>query len=195
MSSFVWCKKEERRIPSYRCSLCADRCFEAEEEEQEGKRIVRSLIDSGKLKERFVMKKKQEWASQKKMASEEAQGGLSPDTGKSGEPALDEVYMMDDGRLKPFPKEQYTPSTLYEIAESFEVQCRLVKPDDPGSILYEGKKPSKKTVPVILKKDGETLFLDSWGSLDEDPSRLADAHEVLGVVPVKQVFVLKRKDH
>ncbi len=140
------------------------------------------------------MKKKQESVSQKNLTPEDAQGNDSLEGNEGEDLALNDVFMMENGRLRPFPMEEYTSSTLYEIAESFEVQCRLVKPDDPGSILYEGKRPSKKTVPAILKKDGETLLLDSWAGLEEDPSRLADVREVLGVVPVKQVFVLKRKD-
>ena len=104
------------------------------------------------------------------------------------------VFILEEGRLKPFPRDAYTVSTLYEMAEAYEVDCRLVKPDDPGNIIYEGRKPSKKTLPVIVKNTGETLFLDSWSALDSDPSQLSDAREVLGVVPMKQVFVLKKKD-
>ena len=77
--------------------------------------------------------------------------------------------------------------------DSFSVECRLVRPEEPGSMVFEGKKPSRKTVPILVKKDGECVLLNSWDELESEPSKLADAHEVLGALPVKQVFVLKRK--
>jgi hypothetical protein len=80
------------------------------------------------------------------------------------------------------------------MAESFSVECRLVRPEDPGNLLFEGKKPSKKTIPIVITKSGETKLLESWESLESDPEHLIHASEVIGATPVKQVFVLKRKD-
>ncbi len=205
MSSFVWCDKEQRRVPTYRCRLCDDRCRNAGMESPGGERVVQLLIFSGKLKERFVMRKKEKPVPQNQIVKEaERIGGtddlVDTDVEKGTEsPEPSEimpggVFILEEGRLKPFPRDAYTVSTLYEMAEAYEVDCRLVKPDDPGNIIYEGRKPSKKTLPVIVKNTGETLFLDSWSALDSDPSQLSDAREVLGVVPMKQVFVLKKKD-
>ncbi len=119
------------------------------------------------------------------------------DTQSSGSQEImpNQVFILEEGHLKPFPRDEYTVSTLYEMAEVYDVECRLVKPDDPGAIIYEGRKPSKKTLPVIVKKAGDTVFLDSWNALEADPTHLADAREVMGVIPMKQVFVLKRKEN
>ncbi len=140
------------------------------------------------------MKKREGALSQKSTASEQKEFNIEGEWDKSLEEGHSRVFMLDEGRLKPFPRNEYTVSALYEVAESFAVECRLVKPEEPGNVLYEGKKPSKKTVPVIVNRDGESLVLDSWGDLEAEPSQLADAREVLGVVSVKQVFVLKRKE-
>jgi hypothetical protein len=103
------------------------------------------------------------------------------------------ILLMDDGKLIPFSTEDYTRSALYQVVESFSVECRLVRPEDPGNIIFEGKKPSRKTVPVIVNRGGESVLLDSWESLESAPEQLAEATEVIGVATVRQVFVLKRK--
>ena len=103
------------------------------------------------------------------------------------------VFLLDNGRIEPFSTDAYTASTLYQAVDSFSVECRLVRPEESGNMVFEGKKPSRKTVPILVGKDGECVLLNSWEELESEPSRLANAHEVLGALPVKQVFVLKRK--
>ncbi len=103
------------------------------------------------------------------------------------------VFLLEDGRIKPFSSDEYTPSTLYQAVDSFGVECKLVKPDEPGNMVFEGKKPSRKTVPILIKKDGECVLLNSWEDLESNPSQLAEARDVVGAMPVKQVFVLRRK--
>lgn len=103
------------------------------------------------------------------------------------------VFLLENGRLKPFSMEDYTRSTLYDVVESFSVECRLVKPEESDQPIYEGKKPSKKTVPILVTKKGEYVLMASWEDLEAHPEKLAEVSEVIGVSPVKQVFVLKRK--
>jgi len=108
-------------------------------------------------------------------------------------PEDQEVFLMEDGKLRPFSPEDYTTSTLYQVVESFSVECKLVRPEDPGNLIFEGKRPSKKTLPIIVTRQGESILLESWESLESKPEQLADVAEVIGVTPVKQIFVLKRK--
>lgn len=103
------------------------------------------------------------------------------------------VFLMEDGRLQPFQPQHYTTSVLYEAVESFQVESRFVRPEEPGNLIIEGKRPTKRTVPILILKNGECALLESWEKLEAEPSQLADASEVIGVIPVKQVFVLKRK--
>jgi hypothetical protein len=74
------------------------------------------------------------------------------------------------------------------------VECRLVRPEETANLVFEGKKPSKKTIPIIVTKNGDTLLLDSWESLESNPEQLAEAVEVMGASPARQVFVLRRKE-
>ncbi len=103
------------------------------------------------------------------------------------------VFLLEDGKIKPFSPEEYTASTLYQAVDSFSVECRLVRPEEPGSMVFEGKKPARKTIPVLVKKSGDCVILNSWEELESQPSQLAETRDVVGVMPVKQVFVLKRK--
>lgn len=103
------------------------------------------------------------------------------------------VLLVEDGKVRPFSVEDYTASTLYQVVDSFAVECRLAKPEDPGNLVFEGKKPSKKTIPILVMKNGDSVLLESWESLESKPDQLSDAVEVIGATPVKQVFVLKRK--
>ena len=103
------------------------------------------------------------------------------------------IFLMENGKLEPFHMEGYTASTLYEVVESFSVECRLIRPEDPGNLIFDGKKPSRKTVPVLMGDDGGCELLESWEALEAGPERLAGTNEVLGVIPVRQAFVLKRK--
>ncbi|MHC1742223.1 MAG: hypothetical protein AB9873_04210 [Syntrophobacteraceae bacterium] len=103
------------------------------------------------------------------------------------------VFLLEDGKLQPFSVSEFSRTLLYEMVESFAVECRLVRPEDPDNLVYEGKKPSRKTVPVIVDKSGEHRLMASWEELEANPESLVEAVEVIGAIPVKQVFVLKRK--
>ncbi len=103
------------------------------------------------------------------------------------------VFIVENGRMEPVSADCFITSTMYRTVDSFSVDCRLVKPEEPGGMVFEGKKPSKKTVPVLIGREGECVILNSWEELETEPSRLSNAIEVLGAMPVKQVFVLKRK--
>ena len=195
MTQYVWCKNDECRIPAFRCMLCRSDCYEMRVRSPEDAlgRTFEILRNSGKFKEHFVMRRKD--------GGKISDGQLSFLEKDQKEQALETeeqktdngVFILDNGRIEPVSADSYTASTLYRTVESFSVECRLVKPEEPGSMLFEGKKPSKKTVPILVGRDGECVLLNSWEELESEPSRLSNAHEVLGALPVKQVFVLKRK--
>jgi len=103
------------------------------------------------------------------------------------------VFLMEEGRLQPFLPQNYTTATLYEVVESFQVESRFVRPEEPGNLIIEGKRPTKRTVPILIFKSGDCALLESWEKLEAEPSKLADVGEVIGAIPVKQVFVLKRR--
>lgn len=157
------------------------------------------LLDSGKYKERYVMKRKENIAPkdqltlwQKETEAQAPEGGGEEQ--EAQRESLQNLFLLEEGRLKPFQKEQFTRSTLYQTVESFSVECRLVRPEDPGNLMFEGKKPSRKTLPIVISRSGDPVLLESWESLEGDPRILSDAAEVIGVTPVKQVFVLRRKE-
>ncbi|MCL5405597.1 MAG: hypothetical protein M1398_02550, partial [Deltaproteobacteria bacterium] len=191
----VWCKNDECRIPAFRCMLCRSDCYEMRVRSPEDAlgRTFEILRNSGKFKEHFVMRRKD--------GGKISDGQLSFLEKDQKEQVLETeeqktdngVFILDNGRIEPVSADSYTASTLYRTVDSFSVECRLVKPEEPGSMLFEGKKPSKKTVPILVGRDGECVLLNSWEELESEPSRLSNAHEVLGALPVKQVFVLKRK--
>ncbi|MDA8306345.1 MAG: hypothetical protein M0Z81_05915 [Deltaproteobacteria bacterium] len=195
MTQYVWCKNDECRIPAFRCMLCRSDCYEMRVRSPEDAlgRTFEILRNSGKFKEHFVMRRKD--------GGKISDGQLSFLEKDQKEQVLETeeqktdngVFILDNGRIEPVSADSYTASTLYRTVDSFSVECRLVKPEEPGSMLFEGKKPSKKTVPILVGRDGECVLLNSWEELESEPSRLSNAHEVLGALPVKQVFVLKRK--
>ena len=118
----------------------------------------------------------------------------STESEKGQEEPLDgRVFLLEEGQLKPFSPEDYTTSTLYQVTDSFQVESKLVRPEEPGNLIFEGKKPSKKTVPVMVARDGNAVLFASWEDLESNPGPLSEAMEVVGVMPVRQVFVLKRK--
>ena len=195
MTQYVWCKNEECRIPAFRCILCRMDCYElrGRAREDEISRTFEVLRNSGRFKEYFVMKRKDNVEAIRNQLSffeedrkKETMETAEQENGKN-------VFLLENGKIQPFSADEYTASTLYQTVDSFSVECRLVRPEEPGSMVFEGKKPSKKTVPILVKKDGECELLNSWEELESEPSRLADVYEVLGALPVKQVFVLKRK--
>ncbi len=200
MSYFVWCKKEECRLPNFRCLICKEKCHAASLEEGQVDSTMEALIKSGRYKERYIMKRKESTAPQDRPAAlvestseiknvRIAEPPLSPEP----EEVERRVFLLEEGQLKPFTEDEYTESVLYQVAESFSVECRLVRPEDPGNVVFEGKKPSRKTVPILVSKNGDCTLLESWESLETRPQQLADVKEVIGATPVKQVFVLRRK--
>jgi len=113
---------------------------------------------------------------------------------KGGDEQLDgRVFLLDEGKLKPFLREEYTTSTLFQVMDSFLVESRLVRPEEPGNVVFEGKKPSRKTQPVMIGKTGEATLFASWDELEADPRPLSEASEVIGGVPGRQIFVLRRR--
>ncbi len=194
--SYVWCKKEERRLPAFRCVLCQDKCSFEQRADSETDSLVRMLKQSGKYKERYVMKRKEDNTPVGKTSAtvEERQLKTNERAGvQSEEIKAQRVLLVEDGKVRPFSPEDYTASTLYQVVESFAVECRLARPEEPGNLIYEGKKPSKKTIPILIMKDGSSVLLESWESLESSANQLSEAVEVIGATPVKQVFVLKRK--
>ncbi|MDR3554601.1 MAG: hypothetical protein P4L55_07590 [Syntrophobacteraceae bacterium] len=179
----------------FRCVLCRSDCYAMRGRSPEDAlgSAFEILRHSGKFKEHFVMKRKDGGKTKDGQLSflEKEQ---KEEIMETEEPKSDNgVFILENGRIEPLAPDSYTASTLYRTVESFSVDCRLVKPEEPGSMIYEGKKPSKKTVPILVDRDGECVLLNSWEELESDPSRLSNASEVLGALPVKQVFVLKRK--
>jgi hypothetical protein len=151
------------------------------------------LLKSGKYRERFLMKRKANVIDVDTNIFE-AHASTVRELEKGDEEQLDgRVFLLEEGRLKPFSPEDYTTSTLYQVTDSFQVESKLVRPEEPGNLIFDGKKPSKKTVPVMITKSGGALLFASWEDLESNPSPLSEASEVVGVVPVRQVFVLKRK--
>jgi hypothetical protein len=195
MTQYVWCKNEERRIPAFRCILCRLDCYDVRGRAREGEisQTFEALRNSGRFKEYFVMKRKDnvevirnQLSFFEKDRKKETMETAENENGNN-------VFLLENGKIQPFSSDAYTASTLYQAVDSFSVECRLVRPDELGNMVFEGKKPSKKTVPILVKKDGECELLNTWEELESDPSRLANTSEVLGVTPVKQVFVLKRR--
>jgi len=184
MPKFVWCKKEERRIPAYRCLTCSESCHGDLEQDEEIRETLENLLQDGKIKELFVVKRKEEALDAPSSTNK------APATSEADK---EQLFLYEDGRLKPFSPEDYTSSTLYRVVESYEVERRWVSPESSSTVVFEGKKPAKKTVPALLLRDGSGVILEGWEELESRREQLAEAREVLGVVPVKQVFVLKRK--
>lgn len=194
MSCFVWCKNEGCRIPTFRCLLCREQCYSEHGSDGRAVGALEILTRSGRYKERFVMKRKEIIAPKDEPLPKTQDAGRTDlveigedDDGGEG------IFLLQNGKIRPFIAQDYTASVLYQVVESFAVECRLVRPEEPASLLFEGKRPSKKTVPIIVSKGGESILLDSWEDLESRPEQLADATEVIGATPVKQVFVLRRK--
>ena len=195
MTQYVWCKNDECRIPAFRCILCRLDCYEVRGGSREGEisQAFELLRNSGRFKEIFVMKRKDNAEVMKSQLSFFERNGKEQTVERAEQKNGNNVFLLDNGRIEPFSSDAYTASTLYQAVDSFSVECRLVRPEEPGNMVFEGKKPSRKTVPILVRKGGECVLLDSWEELESEPSRLANVHEVLGALPVKQVFVLKRK--
>src|SRR5574337_1102046 len=104
MAQFIWCKNEERRIPSFRCVLCRKVCpGESKGEEADTREVFRRLVQTGKYRERFVMKRKED-------RPQDPHTPISPGAGEGGErerqtgesQEASTVFILEEGRLKPF---------------------------------------------------------------------------------------------
>lgn len=102
-------------------------------------------------------------------------------------------FIVDGDTVTPVDESLYESAPLYVAEDSFEVERRLSKPDEGQSVVYEGKKPKGKTTPIVILHDGSMRKADSWEALEGNPALLMQAKEVVAALPVKQVFVLKRK--
>ncbi len=194
MVDFVWCTKEQCRLPTFRCVLCTEPCELADRGGAAADSLIDGLKRSGRYKERYVMKRKDSTAvTAPEDQSRPSQLTLFDAPAEAEKEPERKVFLLENGKLVPFALQEYSRALLYEVVESFSVECRLVKPEDPENLIYEGKKPSRKTVPVVVGRSGENRLMDSWEELEANPEHLVDAVEVIGAVPVKQVFVLKRK--
>lgn len=193
MSAYVWCKNEECRVPSFRCLLCREDCYALRHDRGDTDELLEKLIKSGKIKEHFFMKRKNIARDEQELDSPGPATPAEPESAVVDGRADNGIFLMEDGQLRPFSPEEYTSATLYEVVEAFSVECKLVRPEDPGNVLYEGKKPSRKTVPIFVRKNGDCVLIDSWDAVEANPEQLADVREVLGAIPVRQAFVLKRK--
>jgi hypothetical protein len=194
MARFVWCKNEERRIPAFRCLLCKDNCHPAQAGVADVDNSLEILLKSGKYRERFLMKRKAQAIDVDEHLFETPAGvpeGI--EKGDEEQPLDGRVFLLEDGKLKPFSPEEYTTSILYQVIDSFRVESKLVRPEESGNLIFEGKKPAKKTLPVMIARGGEVQLFNSWDELEANPTPLAEATEVMGVVAVRQIFVLKRK--
>lgn len=173
---FTWCRLEDRYLPVYRCMICKAPC--AARRALDAHPIVDDLLEEGKIKEYFVMTAKKS----------EGKPAAPVET-----PGDERYFILENGKLKPFAAEDFSSAVIYQAIEAFAVERRFVKPEDKQEVLYQGKRPAKQTVPILLMRDGADTLLSSWEELDADPRQLAQVEEVVAVKPVKQVFVLKRK--
>jgi len=206
---YVWCKTDECRIPVCRCILCRNDCYDMRGRARDGDidPAFEFLRSSGKFKECYIMKRKETAEAQNQLSfvemslKKEEQETTEPaalneeprQKGENGQNGEKSVFLLEEGKIIPFSADEYTTSTLYQAVEAFSVECRLVRPEEPGNMVFEGKKPSKKTVPILVKKSGECQMMDSWEDLESRPAELAEVRDIVGAMPVKQIFVLKRK--
>ena len=169
-SQFTWCPKEERFIPLLRCLTCRPPCPASAVAVAEPHVAV--WVAAGKIKEAYTMKPK--------VRSQET---------PHESPAR--FFLVEDGTVRELNPEEYSPATVYEAVGSYGVERRFVKPEEKADLVFEGKKPPKDTVPVLVLKNGTAAVLSSWDELASEPARLAEAKEVRVARAVKQVFVLK----
>jgi hypothetical protein len=170
-------------------------CYELRERagEPEISRTFEVLRNSGRFKEYFIMKRKDNVEVIRNQLSVFEKDRKKETMETAEQENGNNVFLLENGRIQPFSADEYTASTLYRAVDSFSVECRLVRPEEPGNMVFEGKRPSRKTTPILVKKDGECELVSSWEELESEPSRLANAREVVGAMAVKQVFVLRRQ--
>ncbi|SHF04203.1 hypothetical protein SAMN02745206_01238 [Desulfacinum infernum DSM 9756] len=172
-TQFTWCIKEERFLPLLRCLVCKTPCDQARRGNPDDVGAAAdALVEAGRIKEYFVMTAK--------ARSQEKTPESAP-----------RFFFLENGSLRELKSDEYSRTTVYEAIGSYGVERRFVRPEEKNDILYEGKKPPKKTVPLLVLKDGGEVILSDWKELEAEPERLAAVQEVVVARPVKQVFVLK----
>lgn len=100
-------------------------------------------------------------------------------------------FIVENGTVRDLEPEEYSRTLVYETVGSYSVERRFVKPEEKAEIVYEGKRPPKQTVPVLVSHNGTATVLSSWHDLESHPEILAEVKEVRPARAVKQVFVLK----
>ncbi len=100
-------------------------------------------------------------------------------------------FIVENGTVRDLEPEEYSRTPVYETVGSYSVERRFVKPEEKVEIVYEGKRPPKQTVPVLVSHNGTATVLSSWNDLESHPESLAEVKEVRVARAVKQVFVLK----
>jgi hypothetical protein len=179
--------------------LCGENCHpDALDDERIGEALD-SLRKTGKIREQYIMKRKEKAlevvSNDEEFADDNAGEAGEENSNADSSTAVDNEFFLigNDGKLQPLSPAEYTPATIFQAVETFVVERKFVKPEDPGNIVYEGKKPSRKTMPILITREGEHIALDSWEALEANPEQLANASEVIGATTVKQVFVLRKK--
>lgn len=169
-SQFTWCPKEERFIPLLRCLTCRLPCpalTSAAEDDH-----VALWVAAGRIKETYTMKPKARPEEPDKVSSTR-------------------FFVVENGTVRDLPPEEYCRIPVYETVGCYVVERRFVKPEEKADLVFEGKKPPKQTIPVLVSHNGSAVVLDSWEDLEAHPERLTDVKEVKIARVVKQVFVLK----
>ncbi len=169
-SHFVWCLKEERYVPLLRCLTCRLSCDVSFSKAAD--LHAAQWVAAGKIKEAYTMKAK---------ARPQAVQEQSPSR----------FFIVENGTVRDLEPQEYSRAPVYETLGSYAVERRFVKPEEKVDIVYEGKKPPKQTVPVLVSNNGTATVLESWKDLESHPESLMEVKEVRVARAVKQVFVLK----
>lgn len=169
-SQFTWCSKEERFIPLLRCLTCRPPC--AASAVAVAGPDVAVWVAAGKIKEAYTMKPK-----------------VRPQ--ETREETSSRFFLVENGTLRDLSPDEYSPIPVYESLGSYGVERRFVKPEEKADLVFEGKKPPKQTIPVLVLKNDTATVLSSWEELESNPERLSEVKEVRIARAVKQVFILK----
>ena len=171
MTQYVWCKNDECRIPAFRCVLCRLDCYEMRGRTPEGEisQAFELLRNSGRFKESFVMKRKDNAEVIKSQLSFFERNGKEQTVETAEQKNGNSVFLLDNGRIEPFSSDAYTASTLYQAVDSFSVECRLVRPEEPGNMVFEGKKPPKRPCPSWSGKAESASFWIPGKSWNRSP--------------------------
>jgi len=121
----------------FRCILCRYDCYEVRGRARDGEinPAFEVLRSSGRFKEYFIMKRKEiaESRNQLSFFEKSEKKEEKEDMETSGQNGEKEVFLLEDGKIKAFSANDYTASTLYQAVESFSVECRLVRTEEPAT--------------------------------------------------------------